>query len=206
MADGSAAQPKTQALTMKAAAASGQRLFWFVVRTHVGSERIALRAIENVPGIHKPEGFEVYLPMRLVEMKRRGVVSKEGRPFLPTLLFVRTEPTADCLRPLFSRMGVKSLIMLGGRPAALRDCALDKIREAESDGYVQMVRKDAQPVAQFQAGERVKVNAPRVGFDLMEAVFAEQVDGLRAAVLVSGLGRDSRVLVPIAELTAAPSP
>lgn len=147
---------------------------WYVVACHTKQERMARFHLER-------QGFTVYLPMTLggLVRGRQSIVA-----FLPGYLFVQVEDDSAWWA-IRSTIGVKSVIAGGstGKPLPMRDELLAEIRKREVDGLV-TVRRD------FKPGERV-----RIGLLPVEALFEEVSGERRVSLVVSLLGRDSRVKV-----------
>jgi transcriptional antiterminator RfaH len=146
------------------------------------------------------QGFDVYLPMRLASIRRPGrsnVRDLVARPFLPGYLFVRTSLSLGDWRRIWSTFGVKGLLGSEERPAAVRDWVVDRIRDQEEGGFIKLGLEADRPA--FDRGARVQL----AGLDQVEGMFLEQIDERRASILVSLLGRDSRVTVDLAKLRSA---
>lgn len=167
-------------------------LAWVVVVTKPFQEIVARRNLEA-------QGFPVYLPMKLYENRRKEVVSS---PFFPRYLFAQIDVGGEEWRRVWSTIGCHSL--LGATPtrppAGVADWVIERVRQQEEGGYIRMMgevmARQAAP-RPFTEGQIV-----RMAGSPLEAVFVEQVDSKRAAILVSLLGRDSRVTVDLAKLRA----
>lgn len=165
---------------------SGPRV-WIVVQTHAGQERLAKFHLQK-------QGFEVYLPMRLT----RGRDGKGGvAPFFPRYLFVQVTAEVRRWQAIFSTIGVARVFCAGERPVGVKDKFIERIREKEIDGLLHV-------------GVPLELDCPfktqdPVLYGVIEGVFMERVDARRATILVSLLGRDSRVTVDLHELQAQSS-
>lgn len=174
---------------------SSERKVWVVVACRQAQEVRARVELER-------QGFEVYLPMRLASIRRQGRYANGARdlvarPFLPGYLFVRTSLALGDWRRIWSTFGVKSLLGSEERPTAVRDWVVERIREQEEGGFIKLGLVADAPA--FARGERVQLH----NLDLVEGLFLEQIDERRASILVSLLGRDSRVTVDLAKLRSA---
>jgi transcriptional antiterminator RfaH len=166
---------------------------WVVVTCKQAQEVRARGELER-------QGFDVYLPMRLVSIRRAGrsnVRDLVARPFLPGYLFVRTSLALSDWRRIWSTFGVRGLLGSEERPAAVRDWVIDRIRDQEEGGFIKLGLAFDGPV--FPKGARVQVS----GLDGVEGLFVEQIDDRRASILISLLGRDSRVTVDVGKLRSA---
>lgn len=158
---------------------------WIVVQTHAGQERFAKFHLEK-------QRFEVYLPMRLT----RGRDGQGGvTPFFPRYLFVRVTPEVKRWQAIFSTLGVARVFCAGERPVGVRDAFIDRIREQEIDGLLRVGVPLDLPCP-FEREDPVM-------WGVIQGVFQERVDARRALILVSLLGRDSRVTVDLHELQSA---
>jgi len=174
---------------------SSERKVWVVVACRQAQEVRARVELER-------QGFDVYLPMRLASIRRQGRYANGARdlvarPFLPGYLFVRTSLALGDWRRIWSTFGVKGLLGSEERPTAVRDWVVDRIREQEEGGFIKLGLVADAPA--FARGARVQLN----GLDMVEGLFLEQIDDRRASILVSLLGRDSRVTVDLAKLRSA---
>ena len=163
---------------------------WFVVTTQNQRERTAKFHLES-------QHFVTYLPMRLSAHARKI----GSTPLFPRHLLIELNPGVDNWRVVLSTVGVVNILCgAGDRPSALPRGAVETIREREREGLIRLEPKIVAGVL-HKPGERVKVTAsgPLQG---LEGVFSEQVDERRCAILISLLGRDSRVVLPAGSLSA----
>jgi transcription antitermination factor NusG len=172
-----------------------EKKVWIVVSCRQAQEVRARVELER-------QGFEVYLPMRLVSIRRPGRQANGARdllarPFLPGYLFCRVGLALGDWRRIWSTFGVKGLLGSEERPAAVRDWVVDRIRDQEEGGFIKLGLEADRPA--FDRGARVQL----AGLDQVEGLFLEQIDERRASILVSLLGRDSRVTVDLAKLRSA---
>lgn len=176
-------------------------LAWLMVCTKGLQEVVAKDNLERQARDFGP-GFEVYLPQKLfMHPKRRRL---ETAPFFPRYLFVRVDLRLASWKRIWSTRGVQGVMGSSAeRPFAIADWVIERVRAQEDAGFIRMgldVDQDAIRArnARFENGEVVRA----AGMTL-EAVFIERVDEKRAAILVSLLGRDSRVTVDLAKLRSA---
>jgi transcriptional antiterminator RfaH len=154
---------------------------WSVVLVRPHSERLAKDNLER-------QGFEVYLPMAVstspATAKTPARVSV--RPFFPGYLFVRVDPLVDAWRKIFSTIGVKTLLLAGERPLAVRDALIEGIRQREEAGLIKMIDPSSVE-CRFKRGDKVKYRTEAGDLD---AVFVEPVDNGRVTILLSILRRE----------------
>lgn len=170
------------------AVSPGERRVWVVVVAKPQQERLARFHLEQ-------QGFEPYLPMKLsLNVKKQQLVAM---PFLPGYLFGRTGLGVAAWGKIWNTRGVHAVLGSGDRPIAVRDAVIERIRLQEEAGYIRVgLEADA---SRFTPGQKVRV----MGDLGIEGLFLESVDRKRATLLVSLLGRDSRLTVDIRKLRAA---
>lgn len=176
---------------------SGQRrLVWIVVQAKPGQERRARVELMNQAEAFGDQ-FEVYLPLRLAA-DRKGVL--KAAPFFGRYLFVRIELGIAAWRSIWSTYGVAGVLgSSAGRPYGVADWVIERIRAQEEAGYIRIgLEEEKAGRGDWREGEAVRVAGAS-----LEAVFMERVDEKRGAILVSLLGRDSRVTVDLTKLRSA---
>lgn len=179
---------------------SPRALVWVVVVTKPNQERRAKRELEQQRDAFG-EGFEVYLPMKLVEAKKRnGLVGQSeliAGPFFPRYMFARVDMRMDSWKKIWSTVGVHGLLGTMQRPTCLADWVIERTKAQEDGGFIRIgLEEDAKG---FVQGDRVRT-LDDYGF---EGVFLERVDEKRVVILVSCMGRDSRFTVDPRKLRAA---
>jgi transcriptional antiterminator RfaH len=167
--------------------ARAKAVVWIVVVSKPGQERRAKRELEQ-------QGFEIYLPMKLVVNRKRELIAS---PFFPRYMFARVSLQVGDWRAIWSTYGVQGLLGSPTRPHGVADAVVERIQAAEESGFIKMGLAAA--AGHFAGGQRVRM----AGSDALEGIFLEAVDEKRAAILVSLLGRDSRVTVDLSKLRAA---
>lgn len=158
---------------------------WFVICTHLKQEKLAKFHLGR-------QHFETYLPLYLPDHPKANV-----HPLFVGKMFVRLDLGNERWLPVLSTIGVRDVIRGSEkRPIAVRDDILDEIRSREVNGLVQLDAKVE--TGPFKHGDKVHLkNSP------LSCVFQERVDARRAAILVSLLHTDSRVIVPFSKLALA---
>lgn len=158
---------------------------WIVVQAKPGQSVIAEEQLTK-------QGFEVYLPMTLFTNKRGETV---GKPFLGRYLFARVTLQVDHWKCIFRTRGVHT-VLGGQRPYGVSDWAVERIRLQEDDGFI---RLGLAAETGLHKGQKLRYS---LGNCDIEALFIEMVDERRALILVSLLGRDSKVRVDLRTLKA----
>lgn len=172
---------------------------WYVVVTHVHQEKHARYQLEQ-------QGFTVYLPMvpPPVRARARNGLTPGPRPMIPRYLFIEMDLDQDRWRAVFSTMGVTEVIMRGSgegaRPSPIPGRFIDELKKREINGLVvlQHARNDngkgAVEASRFKRGDKLRVAGQTADYDV---IFDEMVDGDRAAVIFTLLGRDSRQIIAL---------
>jgi len=162
---------------------------WFVVRTHARAEDKAVRNLNQ-------QGFETYLPRyrrRVRHARRKEAVL---RPLFPGYLFVHLDPGRCRWRSINGTFGVRSILCNGDSPLPVPRGIVDEIKMREDEtGAVKLNN----PV--FVRGQVVRLLEGPLAE--LSGLFEEMRDENRAVLLASFLGRQVRMLVPSAAVTAA---
>lgn len=160
---------------------------WILVKT---KQHVEVRTKDRIEDRLR---LEVYLPMKLVEDRRKRLI---GVPFLPGYLFVRVSANVSAWRGLYSTEGVAEVVgVKPNRIIALREFVIERIRAQEDGGFIKLgLRRDA--AKEFKNGDAV-----RVCDDLaLEGLFDEVIDAKRCWILTNLLGGKTRAVVDLAKL------
>lgn len=162
---------------------------WYVVHTQAQGER---RAECN---LHL-QGFTTYLPRYLRIRRHARRVDMVARPLFPRYLFVALDVARDPWRSIQSTFGVSNLVVIGNNPISLPDGIIDEIRSREGDeGFVKLgLPAGLRPGSPIRLIDGI--------FEEHRGIFERLADSHRVAVLLKLLGRDVRVLVPAASVSA----
>lgn len=162
---------------------------WVVVTSKPSQERLARFNLDQ-------QGFEPYLPLKLV--LNRKTQQLVALPFFPGYLFARTGLLMSDWGRIWNTRGVSGVLgsHVDGRPVGVRDELIERIRAQEEGGYIKLGLETDGP--KFERGQRVRVDG-----DLgIEGLFVKRLDRERCELLVSLLGRDSRLTVDLRKLRA----
>ncbi|HEX6960176.1 MAG TPA: transcription termination/antitermination NusG family protein [Ferrovibrio sp.] len=164
---------------------------WFAVHTQPHKEALAAQHLRN-------QNFEVYLP-RYQKMRRHaGKAEIVAAPLFPRYLFAGIDLETQRWRSVNGTRGVVGLVMLGGgdKPIPVPEPVIAEIRAREGeDGFIRL------NPPQFRRGQTLRiVDGPMAD---TQALFEEAVDGNRAILLVSLLGRLVRTKMPLKLVEAA---
>lgn len=161
---------------------------WYVVQSQPGAEAKAAFNLDR-------QGYRVYLPRWRKRRSHARRIEWVAAPLFPRYLFVGFDIETTRWRAIHSTFGVSRLVMNSGLPAPVPEGIIENIRARETeDGLIKIVphfRKD-QPVI---VGEGPFLNHTGL-FEVMN-------DAERVTILLSLLGREVRVRVPIQAIRAA---
>ena len=161
---------------------------WYVVHSHAGAEGKSAQHL-------RMQGYDVYLPLWRKRRSHARRVDWIAAPLFPRYLFIRFDIDRTRWRAIQSTIGVSHLISLGGGlPAPVPEGVVDAIRSREADhGLIEIVPS-------FRRGEAVVVGEGP--FLDQTGLFERLIDSDRVTILLSLLGRDVRVKVPIHAIRA----
>jgi transcriptional antiterminator RfaH len=161
---------------------------WYVVHSHAGAEATAARHLRR-------QGYRIYLPRWRKRRSHARRVEWVAAPLFPRYLFVRFDIERTRWRAIQSTVGVGHLISVGdGRPAAVPDGVVEAIRAREAaNGLIEIVPN-------FRRGETVVIGEGP--FLDQTGLFESMDDEERVTILLSLLGRDVPVKVPIHAIRA----
>jgi len=162
---------------------------WYVVHTQPNAES---RAVLNLDR----QGFEAYLPRYLKSRRHARKLERVARPLFPRYLFVHLDPDRDRWRSINSTFGVSYLVAHDSMPIPVPDGIVDAIRERE-DGKG-LVTLD---VPAYRPGEKLEILAGPMAMQV--GLFQRMSDNERVVLLLDLLGRQVRVTLPSAAVTAA---
>lgn len=162
---------------------------WYVVYTQPQRENQAAQHLRN-------QGFEVYLPLYRKTRRHAGRTDLVQAPLFPRYLFAGIDLETQRWRSVNGTVGVVGMVMGGGQPLVVAEEIIAAIRAREDDaGFVQL------SAAGFQLGQALRITAGPMADT--QGLFEEVIDGNRAILLVSLLGRTVRVKMPIQLIEAA---
>lgn len=162
---------------------------WYAVYTQPGREAVAAQHLRN-------QGFDTYLPQYQRLRRHAGRSEIVAAPLFPRYLFVGIDMRQQRWRAVNGTVGVVGLVMTGDKPTPVPDMVMAEIRSREDDtGYIKL------NAPAFQRGQSLRiVEGPMAD---TQALFEETVDGNRAILLISLLGRMVRTRMPLRQVEAA---
>ena len=162
---------------------------WFAVHTQPGKEPLAARELRN-------QDFAVYLPQYQKLRRHAGKSAIVAAPLFPRYLFAGIDTQTQRWRSVNGTRGVVGLVMFGETPIPVPEPVLAEIRAREDEtGFIRLNAPG------FRRGQPLRiVEGPMAD---TQALFEEAVDGDRAILLVSLLGRMVRTRMPLRQVEAA---
>jgi transcriptional antiterminator RfaH len=137
------------------------------------------------------QGYDVLCPLIRVQRLRRGKWASIEEPLFPRYVFVGVQDEQSWA-PVRSAVGVSSFVKFGGVYAEVPEALVQSLKQSTGGALSQ------RPL--FVQGTRLKIVAGP--FASLDAIFDMPQGSERATVLLDLLGRQSRVIVSVAQLVA----
>jgi len=163
---------------------------WHVVYTQPRNEALAFEHLGR-------QGFEVFLPRYLKRRSHARVVSEVPAPLFPRYLFAAFDVSEPGWRVIRSTRGGVDLLRSGDGLAWVPEIVVEQLRRrCDKQGFVVLARHLG-----LGRGQRIRIDSG--AFAACDAIFEAHTDGDRVKVLLSLLGREVIVDVPIAAVVPA---
>lgn len=163
---------------------------WYVVYTHPREEAVAEENLAR-------QGFITYCPRYRKRVSHARKVHDVLACLFPRYLFIAFDPGAHGWRAIRSTRGVVDVVRSGHEPAPVAAELIALIRAREDvDGSVVLGRQ-----IELQKGQRFRLRGG--AFDAHELIFEARKDTDRVVALLSLLGREFTVEVPVAQILPA---
>lgn len=163
---------------------------WFVVHTQPCKESIAQQHLIE-------QGFDAYLPRFKKTRRHARKVDEIQAPLFPRYLFVGIDLETDRWRSIQGTRGVSYLLVTNNRPAVVPFGIVQSLKDQENaDGLLPVESANV-----FAKGDRVRVLDG--AFEGHMATIHRFDDKERVQLLLSFLGRETSVSVPVYALEAA---
>jgi transcriptional antiterminator RfaH len=164
---------------------------WYVIRAKPRQEGIAC---ENL----KRQSFYCFYPQIRRRKRRQGKIIHLLEAYFPSYLFIRLDMTLDNISSIRSTIGVVQLVKIGETAVSVPNPVMQQLflrfdHEAVFDNTKTTLSK----------GQRVNIDHGILS--CTEALFESIKGEERAYVLMNILGRQTRVSMPMASLSVAPS-
>ena len=99
---------------------------WYLIYSKHREEKLAQEHLER-------QDYEVYLPLILGRIKRRGRTEKSIQPMFPRYLFIHLSDQTDDWGPIRSTIGVSNLVKFGINTAKIPENLITKLKENEEN-------------------------------------------------------------------------
>ncbi len=162
---------------------------WYVVYTQANSE---LKALNNL----MRQGFHAYLPQFKKTRRHARKTDTVLRPLFPRYLFVSLDLAQDRWRSILSTYGVNNLVGNRNGPEVVPTSLVETLQSRRDDGgAIHPLR-----LRGYEQGDPLKVEDGVFAGNIAE--LAELDDDERVTVLMSLLGREVRVQLPLEAVSA----
>jgi transcriptional antiterminator RfaH len=163
---------------------------WYAVYTQPRAEWLAREHLER-------QGFEVCFPRYLKRRSHARKVEDVASPLFPRYLFAAFDLAEAGWRVIRSTRGVVDLVRNGLDPAPIPERVVHEIRGcSDENGLVHLARR-----SELAPGSRIRINSGP--FAEYEGIFRAARDEERVTALLSLLGRQVSVELPMAAVTPA---
>jgi transcriptional antiterminator RfaH len=158
---------------------------WFAVYTQPRGEAIACENLLR-------QQFDVFFPRYLKRRSHARRIDHAPAPLFPRYLFIKFDISDAGWRVVRSTRGVVDLVRNGIDPVTVPAGIIEEIRARQNeDGFVQLSRR-----LKLTRGARIRIDAGP--FADYEAIFQSQRENDRVVALLSLLGRQVVVELPVA--------
>lgn len=165
-------------------------LSWYVVQTHPREERIAEENLAR-------QGYVTYWPRYRKRVSHARKVQEVTVSLFPRYLFIAFDPTTTGWRAIRSTRGAIDIVRHGHEPTRVPAALIEQIRRREdAEGCVVLGRQVA-----LTPGQRIALKGD--AFKGHELIFETMKDSERVVALLTMLGREFRVEVPISSIQPA---
>lgn len=157
-----------------------EKFTWFLAQLKPNSARIARENLSR-------QGFETFLPLEEVTVRRRGQFAVTMRPIFPGYMFVSFDRERGFWRAINSTYGVIKLVSFGREPAPVPERLITELMlRCDSTGKLL-------PPTTLEPGESVRVQSGP--FANLVAEIEKIEPDRRVWLLLDILGRKTRVAV-----------
>jgi transcriptional antiterminator RfaH len=163
---------------------------WYAVYTQPRGEAIAAENLLR-------QQFEIFYPRYLKRRSHARKVETVPAPLFPRYIFITFNADDPSWRVVRSTRGVIDLVRNGQDPAPVPESIIEEIRRRQDeDGYVILARH-------IKLGRGDKIRIEGGPFAAYEAIFETMRDNERVVALLSLMGRQVLVNVPITAVSPA---
>jgi len=165
---------------------AGDTPLWIVVNTQPHKERVA---IENL----RRQCYPTYCPVIRTRIRHARKTRDVLRPLFPSYIFV--DISGRRWRPIWSTLGVRSIIRNGDEPAMLDPRIIEGLRLREIDGAI------VRPPNPYQVGQDVRLAGGPLDGLVAKIIVLDERD--RVVVLLDLLSRSVKAHVTVEQLRAS---
>ena len=163
---------------------------WYLIHSKPKQEYRAFEQLEN-------QSFDVFLPktqtFKLKKSKQETVIE----PLFPRYFFIRLDETSSAWHKIRSTRGVSGLVRFSEFPAEVPEMLIKHLKEqANSEGVID---KTGEIQSIFKAGDLVTITDG--SFIGLEAVIKEQDGDQRVKILISMLGQQQSIKLPLSAVS-----
>jgi transcriptional antiterminator RfaH len=163
---------------------------WFAAHTQPQKEMVARQNL-------LAQGFEVYLPQYKRTRRHARKVETILSPLFPRYLFVGLDLDLDRWRSVNSTRGISYLLMTNDKPVSVPCDIVASLKSQENDQGLLPVES----LIHFMKGDLIRiVDGVFSGYT---AVFEKMDEKQRVSLLLSFLGRETKVVLPAYAVEAA---
>lgn len=163
---------------------------WYLIHSKPKQEYRAYEHLEN-------QGFDVYLPQLQAFKLKKGKQEKEIEPLFPRYLFIQLNETSSAWHKIHSTRGVSGLVRFSDFPAEVPEALIKDLQnQANPDGIID---NTAEFRTIFNSGDLVTIT--KGSFIGLEAIVKEQDGDQRVNILITMLGRQQNIRVPLSAVT-----
>jgi transcriptional antiterminator RfaH len=163
---------------------------WFAVYTQPRGEAIAAENLVR-------QNFEVYYPRYLKRRSHARKIQTVPAPLFPRYIFVAFDADDPRWRAIRSTRGAVDLVRNGQDPAPVPEAIIAEMRQRQDEhGFVVLARH-----VKLGRGDRIRIEGGP--FASYEAIFETMRDNERVVALLSLMGRQVVVNVPVEAISPA---
>jgi len=159
---------------------------WYLVYAKPKQEN---KACENL----LRQGYEVYLPLYRARKRYRGRYRAVVEPMFPRYLFIYLDTSVDNWSPIRSTYGVANIVYFGSQAATIASSVIDILKSHEGEDQIYQI-----PNQELKVGEAVRImDGSMIG---LEGILVEKSGKERVSILLSYIGKELEVSVPVNDL------
>lgn len=158
---------------------------WLLILSKTSSERVAQFNLER-------QGYRIYCPRLLRPVLQRGRWVDRVVPLFPRYLFLQCDFARQSISPIRSTTGVASVVHCGSTYTMVPDALVeDLMHKADPESGLHRLNTNRT----YGRGAPVKIIAG--AFEGLEGVFEREAGDERVVILLTLLGQETSVRVPL---------